>query len=118
MTTDPHQTPGFWRRYGPDLADYGMTVSVDLRRGPADLGEFTAAVERRFGDRAHVPPAEDPEQGDVRLAGVRRAIAVETTALLAFAGLATLSALLLIGQTWAARSSWSPPSTRRYAPWA
>jgi hypothetical protein len=92
-------TPAFWRRYGPDLAEAGMGVSVDLHRGPADLPEFTAAVERRFGDRAFVTPEEDLEQRDVRLAGVRRAIAVETAALLVFAGLATLSALLLVGQT-------------------
>jgi FtsX-like permease family len=92
-------TPGFWRRYGPDLANHGTSIFVDLRRGPADLPEFTAAIQRRFGDQTFVPPIEDPEQRDVRLAGVRRAIAVETTALLAFAVLATLSALLLVGQT-------------------
>jgi hypothetical protein len=92
-------TPAFWYRYGPDLADFGMGVSVDLHRGPVDLGAFTAAVERRFGDRVSVLPGEDPEERDVRLSGVRRAIAVETAALLVFAGLATLSALLLVGQT-------------------
>jgi hypothetical protein len=91
-------TPAFWRRYGPDLADFGMSVLVDLHRGRADLSEFTAAVERRFGDRASILP-EDPGERDVGLAGVRRAIAVETAALLVFAGLATLSALLLVGQT-------------------
>jgi hypothetical protein len=92
-------TPGCGYRHGPDLADFGMGVSVDLHRGPADLGAFTAAVEHRLGDRATVSPTEDPEQSNDYLSGVRRAIAVETAALLVFAGLATLSALLLVGQT-------------------
>jgi ABC-type lipoprotein release transport system permease subunit len=91
-------TPAFWRRYGPDLANYGITIAVDLHRDQAGLSAFTAAVQRRFAGQAFVSAAEFDEEGDLAL-GVRRATALETAALLAFATLAALTALLLVGQT-------------------
>jgi hypothetical protein len=91
-------TPAFWRRYGPDLANYGIAVAVDLHRGPADLPAFTAAVQQRFSNQVLVSTAEYTEEGSAGILGVRRAIALETAALVAFAGLGALAALLLVGQ--------------------
>ena len=91
-------TPAFWRRYGPDLANYGIFIAVDLHRGSDDLEAFTAAVQRRFAGQAMVITAQFGKEGDLALAA-RRATALETTAFLAFAALAALAALLLVGQT-------------------
>jgi hypothetical protein len=91
-------TPAFWRRYGPDLANYGIAIAVDLRRGPADLPAFTAAVQQRLGNQVFVSTAEFAEEGNAGILGVRRAIALETAALMAFATLGALAGLLLVGQ--------------------
>jgi FtsX-like permease family len=91
-------TPAFWRRYGPDLANYGVLIMVDLHRDHADLAAFTEAVQRRLPGRALVSPAEFVD-GGIGTGGVRRATALETAALLAFAVLSALAALLLVGQT-------------------
>jgi hypothetical protein len=91
-------TPAFWRRYRPDLANYGIMAAVDLRLDDAYLAAFTEAVERRLPGRAFVSPGEFVD-GGTGAAGVRRATALETAALLAFAALAAVAALLLVGQT-------------------
>jgi hypothetical protein len=91
-------TPAFWRRYGPDLANYGIAIAVDLHRGHADLPAFTAGVQHRLGSQATIDASESVDEGNVTL-GVQRAIALETTALVAFAMLAGLAGLLLVGQT-------------------
>jgi ABC-type lipoprotein release transport system permease subunit len=91
-------TPAFWRRYGPDLANAGIIITVDLRRDHADLAAFTEAVQRRLPGRAFVSPGEFVD-GGTGIPAVRRATALETAALLAFAALAGLAALLLVGQT-------------------
>ena len=91
-------TPDFWRRYGPDIANYGILITVDLRRDEADLAAFTEAVQRRLPGRAFVSPGEFVEGGNFA-AAIRRATALETGALLAFAALAALAAVLLVGQT-------------------
>lgn len=91
-------TPAFWRRYGPDLANYGITIAVDLHRGEADLAAFTEGLRRRLGDQALVSPGEFVD-GGLNAVAVRRATALETAALLAFATLAALAGLLLVGQT-------------------
>jgi hypothetical protein len=91
-------TPAFWHRYGPDLAKYGIFISVDLDRGPSGLPAFTEALQRRFGDRAFINNAFD-EPGDAYILGTGRAIALESAALLGCAALGALAALLLVGQT-------------------
>jgi hypothetical protein len=91
-------TPAFWRRYGPDLANYGVLITVDLHRDDADLAAFTEAVQRRLPGRAFVSPGEFVD-GGIGIGGVRQATALETAALLAFAALAALAAFLLIGQS-------------------
>ena len=96
---DLYLTPGFWRRYGPDLARWRINIAVELHR-PADLPAFTKAVEDRFGNQgAVVSPPDALKDRDLLFAGVRRAIAVETGALLLFAVLALLSMVLLVSQT-------------------
>jgi hypothetical protein len=91
-------TPAFWRRYGPDVANYGIYIAVDLRRGHADLPAFTQAVQGQFGGQALVDAAQFGTEGDLALPA-RRATALETAALLAFALLSALAGLLLVGQT-------------------
>jgi hypothetical protein len=91
-------TPAFWRRHGLGYANYGVFVAVDLRQGEADLAAFTAAVQRRFAGRAFVIAAEFAGEGTAAIQGVRRAVALETGALLAFAALAALAGSLLVGQ--------------------
>jgi hypothetical protein len=91
-------TPAFWRRYGPDLANYGIAVAVELHRGPADLPAFTTAVQQHFSNQVFVNTAEFAEEGKAGILGVRRAIALETAALVTFATLGALAGLLLVGQ--------------------
>jgi hypothetical protein len=91
-------TPAFWRRYAPNVATYGTLIAVDLRRDHDDLPAFTEAVERSLPGRAFVSPGEFVD-GGTGTAAVRRATALETAALLAFAVLAAMAALLLVGQT-------------------
>jgi ABC-type antimicrobial peptide transport system permease subunit len=99
-TSGLYLTPTFWHRYGPDLAKYGIFISVDLERGPDRLAGFTQALQRRFGDRAFINNAFD-EPGDAHILGTQRAITLETAALLGFAALAALAGVLLVGQTLA-----------------
>jgi hypothetical protein len=73
-------TPAFWRGYGPDLANYGIAIAVDLHRGPADLPAFIAAVQQRLGNQVVVNTTEFAEEGKAGILGVRRAIALETAA--------------------------------------
>jgi hypothetical protein len=96
-------TPAFWQRHGPDLAGYGVGIVVALDRGPADLARLTADVRRLFGPDARVRPVH-PDEGVTgatlgTIPGLRRAIRLEAGALLAFAVLAAIAALLLVGQS-------------------
>lgn len=101
---DLYLTPAYWQRYGPDLAGYGMNIAVALQRGPADLPRLVADVRRLLGPEVLVT-ATDPNSGNApntpggTIPGLRRAIRLEAGALLAFAGLAAIAALLLVGQT-------------------
>jgi hypothetical protein len=96
-------TPAYWQRHGPDLAGYGVVMVVALDRGPADLARLTADVRRLFGPGARVQPVR-PDEGVTgatlgTIPGLRRAIRLEAGALLAFAALAAIAALLLAGQS-------------------
>jgi putative ABC transport system permease protein len=96
---DLYLTPAYWQRYGADIARYGIGLAVALRNGQADLPELSASLRRLYGDRARVEPVEGLESGETITAGTRRAIRLESAALAAFALLAALAALLLVGQT-------------------
>ena len=97
-------TPAFWHRYGPDLAGHGVITGVALRRGPADLPRLAADVRRVLGPQVWVGPT-GPDSGATAstpggtIPGLRRAIRLEAGALLAFAALAAMAAVLLVGQT-------------------
>jgi ABC-type lipoprotein release transport system permease subunit len=92
-------TPAYWQRYGPNIAHYGIGLTVALRNGQADLPRLSADLRRLYGDRAAVEPAEGLSTDKTITAGTRRAIRLESIALAGFAVLAALAALLLVGQT-------------------
>jgi hypothetical protein len=72
---------------------------VVLRRGPADLPRLAASLQRRYGDRAGIDPVHGFNASQESTIGTRRAIRLESGALLAFAVLAGLATLFLVGQT-------------------
>jgi hypothetical protein len=102
--SDLYLTPAYWQRYGPDLAGYGINTAVALQHGQADLPRLVTDVRRLLGPEALVS-ATDPNEGNApstpggTIPGLRRAIRLEAGALLAFAVLAAIAALLLVGQT-------------------
>jgi hypothetical protein len=95
-------TPAFMRRYATDL---GFTsaedapgtefVAVRLRHGAADLPAFQQEVRQLLGPRAQILPGSDTLDASRR---VRQTTHLEAIALLVFAALAGLAALVLIGQ--------------------
>jgi hypothetical protein len=91
-------TPAYWRRYGPNIATYGSGLAVMLRHGQADLPRLQADLRRLYGDRADLI-TQGLDSGETVTAGTRRAIGLESAALAAFALLAALAGLLLVGQT-------------------
>jgi putative ABC transport system permease protein len=102
--SDLYLTPAYWQRYGPDLTGYGVIVLVALDRGQTDLPRLAADVRRRLGPEV-VVGSVDPNGGGyigipgAAIPGLRRAIGLEASALLAFAALAAIAVLLLVGQT-------------------
>jgi hypothetical protein len=98
-TGDLYLTPAYWRRYGPDIANYGIGLAVQLHNGQADLPRLQASLRRLYGGRA-LAEGVDGSNGDKAItAGTRRAIGLESAALAAFALLTALAGLLLVGQT-------------------
>ena len=96
---DLYLTPAWWRRYGSDIANYGIGLAVKLRNGQADLPRLRAGLRRLYGGEA-AAEGVDASIGDFAItAGTRRAIALESGALIAFAVLTALAGLLLVGQT-------------------
>jgi len=98
-TGELYLTPAWWRRYGPDVANYGIGLAVRLQHGQADLPRQQASLRRLYGGQAQAQGAEASEGDKAITAGTRRAIALESAALAAFALLASVAALLLVGQT-------------------
>jgi hypothetical protein len=90
-------TPAFWRHYGATVATIGGGVTVRLRDPTADVHAFEAAVRALPGG----PGAQISGGSDaVRAASTAsRATHVQAVALLAFALLTALGALLVVGQT-------------------
>jgi hypothetical protein len=98
-TGDLYLTTAWWRRYGPDVANYGIGLAVRLDNGQADLPRLQASLYRLYGREA-LAEGFDGSTGDKAVtAGTRRAIRLESAALAGFALLAALAALLLVGQT-------------------
>jgi len=98
-TGDLYLTPAYWRRYGPDIANYGIGLAVQLHNGQADLPRLQASLRRLYGGRALAEGVEGSTGDKAITAGTRRAIGLESVALAAFALLTALAALLLVGQT-------------------
>jgi FtsX-like permease family len=89
----------WWRRYGPDVASYGIGMAVRLVNGQADLPRLQASLRRLYGGEALAEGPEGSYGDKSATAGTRRAIRLESAALALFALLAALAALLLVGQT-------------------
>jgi hypothetical protein len=92
-------TSAYWRRYGPDIARYGIGLAVSLRDGQAGLPVLNASLRRLFGPQAGAESTEGWGGDEAITTGTRRAIALESAALAAFALLAAVAAILLVGQT-------------------
>jgi hypothetical protein len=98
-TGELYLTTAYWRRYGPDIANYGIGLAVQLHNGQDDLPRLQASLRRLYGGRALAEGVEGLTGDKAVTAGTRRAIGLESAALAAFALLAALAALLLVGQT-------------------
>jgi hypothetical protein len=92
-------TPAYWQRYGPNIARYGIVLAVQLHDGQGGLPRLHADLRRLYGDRAVVEAADGLTTAETITAGTRRAIRLESIALVGFAVLTALAALLLVGQT-------------------
>lgn len=114
-------TPAFLRAYAAGLGTRpddlpGMEgVRIRLRHGLADLDAFTAAARPVIGDQGQILTGSDTAAAAV---AVKRATRFQAVALLAFAGLAALAGLLIVGQPCRARWRWTPATTRPSGPWA
>jgi hypothetical protein len=100
---DLYLTPAYGRRYGrASLARFGF-IAVTLYRGQVDLSRLDQDARHRLGGATRVDPVDlggiTTDPAGVNLPGLRRAIALESGALLVFAGLAAIAGLLLVGQT-------------------
>jgi FtsX-like permease family len=98
-TGELYLTTAWWRRYGPDVANYGIGLAVRLDNGQADLPRLQASLRRLYGREALAEGADGSSGDKAVTAGTRRAIGLESAALAAFALLAALAAVLLVGQT-------------------
>jgi hypothetical protein len=95
-------TPAFLRRYAADLG-FGSVeavpgtefVAVRLRHGTADMPAFQREVRQLLGPRTPVLSGSDTDDAHRR---VGQATHLEAIALLVFAALVGLAALVLIGQ--------------------
>jgi hypothetical protein len=96
---DLYLTPAYWRRYGPDIATYGIGLAVALHDGQAGLPVLNASLRRLFGPQAAAESTEGWSGDESITTGTRRAIGLESAALAAFALLAAVAAILLVGQT-------------------
>jgi hypothetical protein len=100
---DLYLTPAYGRRYGQaSLAQSGF-IAVTLHPGRVDLSRLDQDAGHRLGAGTWVDPVDlggiTTDPAGVNLPGLRRAIALESGALLVFAGLAAIAGLLLVGQT-------------------
>jgi ABC-type lipoprotein release transport system permease subunit len=101
-TKDMYLTPAFYRRYGNQVATYDPPLptsarALTLRRGAADLAAFDKAVRALPGGAgASIQTGGSDALDSARTA--RRAISVETTALLALAVVLVMAGLALVAQ--------------------
>jgi hypothetical protein len=100
---DLYLTPAYGRRYGQASLAHSGFIAVTLHRGPVDLSRLDQDAGHRLGVASRVDPVAlggiTTDPAGVSLPGLRRAIALESGALLVSAGLAAIAGLLLVGQT-------------------
>jgi hypothetical protein len=99
-TGDLYMTPAYWQRFGPDIASYGVEAGVRLRPRQRDISVFAGAVRPTVGPSILVVPGSSLDSSEALLP-IRAAIRLESRALVAFAALAALAALLVVGQALA-----------------
>jgi FtsX-like permease family len=90
-----HLTPAFYRAYRDKLAIFAPAARVRLERGQADLAAFAAATRRLAGSNAEVSVV--PRADLTRL--VEEGTRVQAVALVLFAALAAVAALVVVGQS-------------------
>jgi FtsX-like permease family len=90
-------TPAFYRAYRDRVASFPPAARVRLERGQADVAAFAAATRRLAGGNAEVSVI--PRADLTRL--VEEATQVQAVALVLFAALAAVAALVVVGQSLA-----------------
>lgn len=95
--SDLYLSPAFWRRYGPDLSTYGYGVDVRFD-SPSAAAAFKVAARRHVGDQGSF---DSPGFGGGQplIDAVHQTVSLQAKALLFFAALTALAALVLLGQT-------------------
>jgi MacB-like periplasmic core domain/FtsX-like permease family len=97
-TEAAYLTPAFWRTYRDRVGVVGGSAdeTFRLRGGPRDLEAFTSAVRRLRGGRDAVIQVGSDAGNAAREA--EQAIHVQAVALLVFAALTAVAAVLVVGQ--------------------
>jgi hypothetical protein len=91
-------TRAWWSATAPDVASYGVITAVYPATGGTSVDGLAALVAQRFGDRALIFRGPIGYETDDDLKGVRRAIRIESLALLGFGIVAAVATMLLVGQ--------------------
>ena len=90
-------TPAFYRTYRDRVANLGLQARVHLEGGQADVAAFAAATRRLAGGNAEI--FVSPRADLTRL--VEEGTRVQAVALVLFAALAAVAALVVVGQSLA-----------------
>jgi MacB-like periplasmic core domain/FtsX-like permease family len=90
-------TPAFYRTYRDRVANLGFQARVHLEGGQADVAAFAAATRRLAGSNAEI--FVSPRADLTRL--VEEGTRVQAVALVLFAALAAVAALVVVGQSLA-----------------
>ena len=100
-------SPGLWSKLGPDVARFGVITELRLADGDGGVDEVAAALEERYGDRAMVAAGAgwDDSIPAATDGAIRRVISLESAALFAFAALAAVVGLLVVGQALARQTA-------------
>jgi ABC-type lipoprotein release transport system permease subunit len=97
-SSDLQLTPAWWERHGDGVATYGLSSLVRLEGGLDGLPAFEAAATGQAGD---LLVELDLEGDTAQLDSVRQSIDLTAAGLLAFAAVAGVAALFVVGQALA-----------------